>query len=139
MVAETELPQRRRKGFHLLPSGCLLLERPLGSFCVGQALGVIVQAEKALSQLIVSSGERPFVLGNRVLLLGQAPLQRGKLCGKPCGGSVKAFHTGGSQFEVGLGLLFPFCKAPLPAYSDSIWFVTRMLLRVSTCSNECLQ
>ena len=54
----------------------LFLERLLCGFRVGQPLGVIILAGKALLQLIVRRRKRTLILCYRILLQGQAALQR---------------------------------------------------------------
>ena len=82
----------------------LFLERLLCGFRVGQALGVIVLAGKALLQLVVRRRKRPFILRHSILLQGQAALQRRKLGGKAGGAAFKALHAGGCQLELALRL-----------------------------------
>ena len=82
----------------------LFLERLLCGFRVGQPLGVIILAGKALLQLIVRRRKRTLILCYRILLQGQAALQRRKLGGKPCGAAFKALHAGGRQLKLALRL-----------------------------------
>ena len=84
--------------------GHLFLKRLLCGFCVGQPLGVIVLAGKALLQLVVCRRKRPLILCYCVLLQRQAAFQRRKLGGKAGGAAFKALHARGRQLELALRL-----------------------------------
>ena len=82
----------------------LFLKRLLCGFRVGQALGVIVLAGKALLQLVVRRRKRPFILCYCILLQRQTAFQRRKLGGEAGGAAFKALHAGGRQLELALRL-----------------------------------